>query len=978
MSSGPYRLPAGGHVKRDRPVAFTWQGRTLQGLEGDTLASALLANGVRVVARSFKRHRPRGVMAAGLEEANALLELGPKGNHLPNRRATETPLTSGLAARSQHAWPHLSWDLGAWTDQVSRFLPSGFYYKTFRWPNWHFWEPLVRRAAGLGRAPTQHSAAATAPSARERHETTDVLVIGGGPAGLAAALAAAERGQRTWLVEREVEFGGSLLWRPENLEGRPPLLWRDEQLQTLHRAGVTLLSGALVSALFGPSRALIWRERGPECSELIHLRCQRTVMATGAYERPLLFAGNDRPGVFLASAACEYARRFGVAVGRQVLVLTNGDEGWHAARLLEDSGVNVVSLLDTRPASTAPPCELRAPVVHGARVIGTSGRLGLRRVTWHDASGQSRDTACDALAVHGGWTPAAALAAHAGRALRWNDATDMLAAENKAGDDKLSIVGAASGAFPGKLTSEDAARHGRQSFVPAASDSAPLPPPPASAADSDRHQQWVDLLSDVTVSDLEVAYREGMSSVEHLKRYTTLAMAPDQGRTSQALGLQSLARLRQQSTSGLGSTRPRPPVFPLPLGALATHRRGSLYRPIRQLAIRSVHESLGAVLEEYGGWCRPAWYARPGEDEHASVQREARQARSGVVLMDASPLGKLEVRGPDATAFLERIYANAVGSLAPGRTRYGLMLNERGIIIDDGVLACLATGPRAHYLVGTTSGAAARIHQHLEEWHQTEWPDLDVVIHDATAQWGVVTVSGPRAPELVARLDVDIDTSPAACPHLAFRAGSVRLGNDRDAYPLRLQRVSFTGERSYELSVPTDVTKLLWQALWDKGRDLDVTPLGIEALMVLRIEKGYLHVGSDTDATTTPDDVGMGVPARRKPMISIGRRGLDAPEMTRDDRPQLVGLMTRDGSVLEVGSHILPNGFSYPPAPSDGHVGSSVYSPALGAGVALAMLRGGRARHGETVGVWSAGRYVPAAVGPTCFLDPAGERLRDG
>ena len=977
MSDGPYRLPTGGQIKRDRPVAFTWQGRTMHGLEGDTLASALLANGVRVVARSFKRHRPRGVMAAGLEEANALLELGPRGKHLPNRRATETPLTSGLVARSQHAWPHLSWDLGAWADQAARFLPSGFYYKTFRWPGWHFWEPLVRRAAGLGRAPTQLSEAALVPSARERHETTDVLVIGSGPAGLAAAVAAAKTGQHAWLVERDVEFGGSLLWRPDHLEGRPPLMWRDEQLQALHQAGVTLLSGALVSALFGPSRALIWREHGPQCSELIHLRCKRTVVATGAYERPLLFAGNDRPGVVLASAACEYARRFGVAIGRHVVVLTNGDEGWHAARLLEEGGVNVVSLLDTRPVVAARPCELRACVVLGARVVGTSGRLGLRRVTWHDASGQLHDTACDALAVHGGWTPAAALAAHAGRALRWNDATHMLAAENTAGDDSLSIVGAASGAFPGTLTSEDAACHGRHVPVSATSTSAAVAPPPATASDSEKHQQWVDLLSDVTVSDIEVAHREGMSSVEHLKRYTTLGMAPDQGRTSQALGLLTLASLRQQTAAGLGSTRPRPPVFPLPLGALAAHRRGPLYRPIRQLATRAIHESLGAVLEEYGGWSRPAWYTRPGEDEHESVQREARQARSGVVLMDASPLGKLEVRGPDATAFLERIYANAVGSLAPGRTRYGLMLNERGIIIDDGVLACLASGPQAHYLVGTTSGAAAQIHQHLEEWHQTEWPNLDVVIHDATAQWGVVTVSGPRAPELVSRLETDIDISPAACPHLAFRAGRVRLGNQRDVFPLRLQRVSFTGERSYELSVPADVTHLLWGALWHKGQGLGVAPLGIEALMVLRIEKGYLHVGSDTDATTTPDDVGMGVPARRKPMITIGRRGLDAPEMLREDRPQFVGLKTRDGIVLEVGSHILPHGFSRPPAPSEGHVGSSVYSPALGAGVALAMLRGGRARHGETVGVWSAGRYVPAVVGPTCFLDPAGQRLRD-
>jgi sarcosine oxidase, subunit alpha len=991
VTSGPYRLPSGGLIDRQRPIAFTWQGHPLQGLQGDTLAAALLANGVRVLARSFKRHRPRGLMAAGIEEANALVEVGPAGQHQPNRRATEVALAAGLCARAQHAWPHLHWDLGGLVDWASRFLPAGFYYKTFRWPSWHFWEPLIRRAAGLGRAPTVLPDEGPAPTCHERHEQADVLVIGAGPAGLAAAVQAAHLGQRVWLVERDFEFGGSLLWRPDLVDGLAPMQWRDAQLQTLREAGVTLLRRTVVSALFGPQRALLWRETARQASELIHLHCQRTVLATGANERPLLFAGNDRPGVMLATAACEYARRFGVAVGRRVLVLTNGDEGWRAAKLLEDSGVGVVALLDTRPAFLAPALDLRAPAYFGARVIGTSGRLGLKGVSWHDASGTTVQTQCDALAVHGGWNPVAALASHAGLALRWNDSTGMLGpvgnapAGNTAAalgtglpvTDTLTLVGAASGLFAGRLDSQAAATHARH---PGVFEQAALPqalPPPAAASPSDAHLQWVDLQNDVTVADIELAYREGMGNVEHLKRYTTLGMAPDQGRTSQAAGLLALAQLRQQAPSELGSARPRPPVFPLPLGALAAHRRGPLYRPIKQLPLQGVHEALGAAFEDYGGWRRPACYPRPGETEAQAIQREAGQGRTGVVLMDASPLGKIEIRGPDATTFLERIYANAVTSLVPGRTRYGLMLNERGIIIDDGVLSCLATGPQAHYIVGTTSGAATRIHQHLEEWHQTEWPELDLVIHDATAQWGVVTVSGPQAPALVARLDLGIDLSAAACPHLAFRAGRARLGDPVAECPVRLQRVSFTGERSFEIAVPSRHTARLWQALWQAGQDLGVSPLGIEALMVLRIEKGYLHVGSDTDATTTPDDVGMGVPARRKPMIAIGRRGLDAPDMQREDRLQLVGLKTTDGCVLDVGSHVLAAGASRPPARSDGHVGSSVFSPALGAGVALALLRGGRARMGQTVSVWSGGRAVAAVVGPTCFFDPEGQRLRD-
>jgi len=967
MSGGPYRLPEGGLVRRSEPISFTWQGRTLHGLQGDTLASALLANGVRVVARSFKRHRPRGVMAAGIDEANALVEIGPSGGHLPNRRATEVTLTPRLAARAQHAWPSLSFDFGAFADWAARFLPSGFYYKTFRWPSWHFWEPLVRRAAGLGRAPSAHATGGSQPGARERHDSTGVLVIGSGPSGLAAAARAVESGRRVWLVDRDVELGGSSLWNPDPLDGLPPLQWRRERIQALLDAGATLLPNALVVALFGPKRALIWRDQGHDPGELIHLRCEQTVLATGANERPLLFPGNDRPGIFLARAACEYARRFGVAVGQRVVVLTNGDDGWHAAKCLQDTGVRVVLLLDTRTEVVPPITGLVGAVALGARVIGTSGRSGLRAVTWLDNDGRTQRTACDAMAVHGGWSPVVALAAHAGRPLRWDDAAGMVrataatAASAGAGEPNdgvlLSVVGAAAGdrEFAGNAESSEV----------------------AAAGHSDKHAQWVDLQSDVTVADIEWAYREGMGSVEHLKRYTTLGMAPDQGRTSQALGLLTLARLRDQTPAALGSTRPRPPVFPLPLGALAAHRRGPMYRPIRRLPIQDIHESLGAVFEDYGGWLRPAYYPRACESEHEAVQREARQGRAAVVLFDASPLGKVEVRGPDATTFLERIYANAVASLVPGRTRYGLMLNERGVIIDDGVLACAANGPESLYIVGTTSGAAGRIHQHLEEWHQTEWPELDVAIHNATAQWGVVTVSGPRAPDLIARLSLDIDTTEAACPHLAFRMGWARLGSESPRIPVRLQRVSFTGERSFELAVPARSTRLLWQALWQAGQDLGVTAMGIEALMVLRIEKGYLHVGSDTDATTGPDDVGMGGPARRKPMIAIGRRGLEVPEMLRDDRLQLVGLRTVDGSVLAVGSHILPDGCSGPPAASDGHVGSSAFSPAIGAGVALAMLRAGRARHGQTVKVWSAGRAVPALVGPTCFVDPDGVRLRD-
>lgn len=954
-------MPHGGTIDRSKKVRFRWDNVWHTGYEGETLASALLANGHRIVARSFKLHRPRGLMAAGLEEANALVSVDSECGHHPNRRATEVPMIEGLSARSQNAWPHVLFDIAAVLDLLSRWLPSGFYYKTFMWPSWHTWEPLVRKFAGLGHSPKVRSTATTI----ESHIVTDVLVVGGGPAGLAAAVAAQDAGHDVLLIEQSANLGGSLAWRSVAIEGASGPDWCSEQVNKLESGTAKVRTSTQVTALFEGNRAIACVQTLGMQTQLLNIQYNKVVIATGATERPLMFPNNDRPGVFLASAACEYAVKYGVAIGKSVVVVTNQDDGWFLAEMLERAGVNVSQLLDARDTVSPALPKLKAPHAVGVRIAGTSGYRGVRRIDWKLPNGELNVTSCDAVAVHGGWNPVSMLASNEANPLEWSDRLNALIPK-ASNSGNMAVVGGARGILSSNAAVQDGAeweRTVRTTFtIPTNSGSSSVAINNAAVKGL-----WVDLQSDVTLGDIDVAYREGMSSVEHLKRYTTLGMAPDQGRTSRENGLAALSALCGSSLRKIGSTRARPPVFPIPLGVLAASKVSTSYRPIKALPAASIHAQLGAKFEEYGGWLRPAYYPQVGETEVDAINREASIARRGVVVMEASPLGKIEVIGPDATEFLERIYATGVATLKPGRTRYGLMLNDRGIIIDDGVLSCIDS---SHYIVGTTSGGVSRIVQHLEEWHQTEWPNLRVVIQDVTTQWGVITVSGPDSFKVVQRLGLAMDTSSVAFPHLAFAETSW------NEVPARIQRVSFTGEVSFEIMVPQSKTEDLWRKIWRAGEDLDIAPLGIESLMALRIEKGYLHVGSDTDATTTPDDVGYGTPVRRKSAITIGRRGLDVPAMSDAQRLQLIGLLSENRAVLPIGSHILPNANSRPPTISVGHVTSSAYGPALGRGVALGMLRGGRSRMGETVYVWANGMVIPATVQETCFYDKTGERLK--
>ena len=995
----PFRLPRGGQIDRSRALRFTFDGQEYEGHPGDTLASALLANGVRLVARSFKYHRPRGIFSAGPEEPTALVQLETGGFTEPNRRATEIALYDGLRAASQHAWPRLENDIGALIGGIAPLFPAGFYYKTFIGPRglWrNLWEPALRRMAGLGHAP------ASPDSSRydKRHTHCDVLVVGAGPAGLSAARAAGRSGARVVLADSDPLFGGALLRRSHRIGEADGAAWAAEAVADLASTyEVRLLLATTVLGRYDDNY-VIAAERvgdllGPAAPaglprlRLWHIRARQIVLATGALERPLVFPGNDRPGIMLAGAVETYIRRYAVLPGRRAVLFADNDDAYRCAGTLVEAGAEVAAIVDPRdkPGLAAQQIVRAIPIYTACTIVGTGGHKALRRVTIRPVAGEGSDTVieCDLLAVSGGWNPVLHLYAQAQGRTRFDES---IAAFVPDGDvARIEVAGAARGSFALSRCLAEGAAAGARAAASCGFSSGEISEPPIVPDEEiapnrlsllplpqGGRQAFVDLHNDVTAADIALAAREGFIASEHVKRYTTLGMGTDQGKTGNVAGLALLAAMTGRDIGETTPTTFRPPYVPVAFGLLAGRARGRLAEPMRVTPMHEWHVAAGAVFEDVGQWKRARYYPRPDEDMDMAVRRECLAARDGVALFDASTLGKIEVAGPDAARFLDRIYINRWQNLGIGRCRYGVICREDGMVFDDGVGTRLAPD---RFFLTTTTGNAAAVLDWLEEWLQTEWPELDVFCTSVTEEWANATLVGWAARDVLTRLAPDLDVDSAAFPHMTMR--ETDIGN----IPARIFRVSFSGELSYEINVPADQGLEVWERLIAVGEPFGITPYGTEAMHVMRAEKGYIIVGQETDGSVTPVDLGLGMLLARD-KDCLGRRSLARSDTARPDRKQLVGLLPDNpGEVMPEGAQLVavlgdvPRVMPGPHPGMIGHVTSSYFGARIGRSFGLALVENGRARHGERVWAPLPERTIAARICAPVFYDPEGAR-RDG
>jgi sarcosine oxidase subunit alpha len=968
--TGAFRTPDGGRVDRARPLAFSFDGGRYTGCLGDTFASALLANGVHLVGRSFKYHRPRGILSAGSEEPNALVTIDRgAGRITPNLRATQVELHEGMRARSQNHFPSLTFDIGAINNAIAPLVPAGFYYKTFMWPRafWrHVYEPAIRAAAGLGRAP-----AAPDPDRYLHHYAhCDVLVIGAGPAGLAAALAASAGGGRVVLCDEQAEPGGSLLAETNaRIDGQAASVWLRETLDTLGRhANVTLLPRTTAFGWFADNLiGLVQRVTDHSANldprlpreRLWHVRADRVVIATGALERPLVFAGNDRPGIILADAARVYLGRYGVKVGARAVIATADDSAYTGGVALRDAGIAISAVADLRSEVSDAARASSLPILAGTSVIATSGYRRVNRAVL--SNGEA--IACDVVLMCGGWTPSVHLYSQSRARLRFDERLQaFLPGEWTA---QVRSVGACNGTFGLAACLEEGYAAGdRQRQFMVADARTFLPSPAVAQPPAVSGKAFVDFQNDVTAKDLVIAAQEGFRSIEHVKRYTTTGMATDQGKTANMNALGVVAGLTDRTVPQVGLTTFRMPYTPVTFGALAGAARGDLFEPVRRTPIHDWAAAQGAIFENVGTWQRARWFPRDREDMRAAVARECRAVRNAVGMFDAATLGKIEVVGPDAAEFLDRLYTGSFSRLAPGRCRYGVLLNEAGFVMDDGVVARLALD-RFH-VTTTTSGAASVLH-HMEDYRQTEFPELRVWLTSITEQWAVIAVQGPSARRVIGPLITDIDIAPEAMPHMSVREGRVC------GVPARLFRISFTGELGYEINVPADYGSAVWHEVHAAGEPHGVAVYGTETMHVLRAEKGYIIVGQETDGTVIPADLDLEWTIGRAKRDFVGKRSLTRPDMLRADRKQLVGLFSPE--VLEDGAQLVADAHAPTPTPALGHVTSAYWSETLHRPIALALLAGGRRRIRQALYVVGPTGAVAVRVTAPVFYDPQGARL---
>ncbi len=992
----PFRLAGGGDIDRTRALRFTYDGAAYTGYTGDTLASALLANGVHLCARSFKYHRPRGIYSAGSEEPSALVQLARGARSEPNVRATTQELYDGLVAASQNCWPSVGFDVGAINNVLSRMLPAGFYYKTFMWPPtprwWLRYEHVIRRAAGMGK-----SAVDADPDRYEhQHLHCDVLVIGGGATGLAAARAAAHAGARVVLCDEAPRIGAADTDDAAMIDGVMRAQWLRDTAQVLAASGVTLLTrttafgwydNELVGAIERVGDHLASPLADTPRQRLWLIRAKAVVLASGAHERGIAYANNDLPGTMLASAAHTYVARYGVKPGTRAVVFANNDGAYADALALHAAGIAIAAIVDSRSASSgvaqARAREAGLVLKANSVVAAAHGRAHVASVDVVTQGGATTSLDCDLVCVSGGWNPAVHLFSQARGTLRYDDA--IAAFVPATSPRPLFPAGAANGVFDlshalreghaaglAAATHAGAAASGSQAAPHARTrESTPLQALWAVGPLHGTPKRFVDLQNDVTVADIALARREGYQAVEHLKRYTTLGMGTDQGKTSNVMGLALMAAELGVAIPSVGTTTFRPPYTPVTLGAIAGAESGEHVAPTRMSSMHAWHAAQGARFVNAGLWKRPHSYPRAGESEDAAADREARNVRANVGVVDVSTLGKIELQGRDVAEFLNRIYANRWDNLAVGRCRYGVMLRDDGMVMDDGTTSRLAP---SHYLMTTTTANAVKVMQQIEFLLQVEWPALDVQAVSVTEQWSAVALSGPRARDVLAAL-VDIDVSNATFPFLAVGACRVRT-HDGDI-PGRLFRMSYSGELAYEIHVPADRGLAMWEAVLAAGTPFGIMPYGTEAMSTLRIEKGHVVVGAEADGRTTADDLGLGKLVNAAKWC-IGKPLLARPALTVADRWQLCGLTALDGATIPRGANLIVDPDHALPNPIEGHVTSWCKSPHAGAWIALALLAGGRARDGEILWAVSplAGARTRVRVGSPCFIDPDGERLR--
>ncbi|MGB1564657.1 MAG: sarcosine oxidase subunit alpha family protein [Paracoccaceae bacterium] len=994
------RLQTGGRLlNKDVPLNFTFNGRKMKGYQGDTLASALLANNQMLVGRSFKYHRPRGVVSSGAEEPNALINMGEGTRFEPNQRATTTELFDGLVAESQNHWPSLEFDIGAINSKLARFLPAGFYYKMFIHPRplWkHVYEPFIRRSAGLGKAPKMRDS----DTYEHFYAFYDLVIVGGGIAGLMAAKAAASSGAQILVMEQSAHWGGRCVVEPDQINGKDPEHFIEDLVAELTaQPNVTMRTRLMGAGVYDHGYLLGYerlRDHAPSQTgprhRLWRIRAGKILTATGAIERPLSFAGNDLPGVILASALRDYVENFGVSMGDRTVVLTNNDDAYRTAIALKAAGLDVPVILDARSAGGGALAEaaqkLGIRVETGKAVAFVKGRGVVTGVAICDQAGQGtvlEEIACDCLAMSGGWSPVVHLWSHCGGKLVWDEALAMFRPDpekaplNQKGEGFVLTAGAANGHFSLGAVMQDALQQGAEAAgITAASKSLPEVDQTAEAAMEAvwmmpqgagvklRSKAWLDFQNDVKVSDVQLAAQEGFESVEHAKRYTTLGMATDQGKLSNINGLAVLAGALNADIPAVGTTTFRPPYTPISMGAIAGAARDEIFQPVRQTPMHDWHIEQGAYMEPVGQWRRPYCYPRADETHQDAVAREIRQTRNSVGLLDASTLGKLLVQGPDAAKFLDMLYTNMMSTLKIGKCRYGLMCSENGFLMDDGVVVRLG---EQSFLCHTTSGGAEHIHAHMEEWLQTEWWDWKVYVANLTEQYAQVGVVGPKARDVLEKLG-GLDVSKEALGFMEYAEG--RLG----AFDVRVFRISFSGELSYEIAVPAGQGLAFWQALCAAGEEFGIMPYGTEALHVMRAEKGFIMIGDETDGTVIPQDLGLDWAISKKKSDFLGKRAQERSHMVDPDRWKLVGLETLDGSVLPDGAYAVGEGENANGQRNTiGRVTSTYFSPTLNRGIAMGLVAQGPERMGEILNFPDlSGNEVKVKLVDPVFYDKNGDR----